>query len=147
MTHKIVKVSYWLVPILLVCLYPLALQAQYGTTQEKQEDKAEKKAEKKGHSAKTITGCLQKGDEPNEFTITGEDGKIWGLHSSNVNLGEHVGHKVAVTGTPAQESKAEEKKEKAEENKEGKMEKAAGKEEYSDLQVSSLKMVSESCTK
>ncbi|HYL16895.1 MAG TPA: hypothetical protein VEV41_27935 [Terriglobales bacterium] len=147
MRHKIVKMSYWLVPILLVCLYPLALQAQYGATQEKQEDKAEKKAEKKGHSAQTITGCLQKGDEPNEFTITDEDGKTWGLRSSKVNLGEHVGHKVTVAGSPAHESKSEEKKEKAEEKKEGKMEKAAEKQEYGDLQVSSLKMVSDSCSK
>jgi glycogen debranching enzyme len=30
---------------------------------------------------KTVTGCLQKGDEPGEVSITGEDGKSWGLRS------------------------------------------------------------------
>jgi len=27
----------------------------------------------------TVTGCLQKGDEPDEFSLTGEDGKTYGL--------------------------------------------------------------------
>src|SRR5207244_948086 len=97
---------------------------------------------------KTITGCLQKGDQPDEFTITGDDGKTWGLRSGGkVNLSEHIGHKVTITGSPMRESKAEEKKEKAEEKKEGTMEKAAEKHEYGDLRVSSVKMVSDSCSK
>jgi len=29
----------------------------------------------------TVTGCLQKGDEANEFSITGEDGKSYDLTS------------------------------------------------------------------
>jgi hypothetical protein len=62
------------------------------------------------------------------------------LHSKAVKLDEHVGHKVTVTGTMARESKAEEKKE-------GQVEKAAGKEEYGDLRVSNLKMVSKTCNK
>ena len=107
------------------------------TTQEKQEHKA------MSHT-KTVTGCLQKGDEPGEFSITGEDGKTWGLRSSNVKLEEHVGHKVTVTGSVHHESKTHEK---AEEKKEGQMEKAAGKEEYRDLRVTSLKMVSDTCSK
>jgi len=107
------------------------------TTQEKQEHKA------MSHT-KTVTGCLKKGDEPGEFSITGEDGKTWGLRSSNVKLEEHVGHKVTVTGSVHHESKTHEK---AEEKKEGQMEKAAGKEEYRDLRVTSLKMVSDTCSK
>lgn len=143
MSCKTVKVSYWLVPVLLLCLCPGTLHAQ--ETQEKQESKAEKKA---SHSPKTVTGCLQKGDEPDEFTITGEDGKTWGLRSGGkVNLAEHIGHKVTITGSPIHESKAQEKKEKAEEKQEGKMEKAAQKQEYGDLRVSSVKMVSDSCSK
>ena len=31
-----------------------------------------------------MTGCLQKGDEAGEFSIEGEDGKLWGLRSSTV---------------------------------------------------------------
>jgi hypothetical protein len=126
---------YWLIPILFVSLCPLAV-AQESATQEKQENKAEHK------SVHTVTGCLQKGDEADEFAITGEDGKTWGLRSSSssVKLDDHLGHKVTVTGSATHESKAEEKKE-------GEVEKASSKEEYGDLDVTSLKMVSDTCSK
>ena len=129
MSHK-TKLSYWLIPILFVSLCPLALIAQ---------EKQEKKAEKAAHT-QTVTGCLQKGDEAGEFSITGEDGNTWGLHSTSVKLDQHLGHKVTVTGSTTQESKAEEKKE-------GQVEKASSKQEYADLDVTSLKMVSDSCSK
>jgi hypothetical protein len=90
--------------------------------------------------AKTVTGCLQKGDQPDQFSITGEDGKSFDLLSSTVKLADHVGHQVTVTGSPTREAKAEEKKE-------GQVEKAAGKEELGELRVTSLKMVSQSCAK
>src|ERR1700681_4025670 len=38
------------------------------------ERKAETKQKPMSHT-KTVTGCLKKGDEPNEFAITGEEGK------------------------------------------------------------------------
>lgn len=83
----------------------------------------------------TVTGCLAKGDEANEYSIKGDDGKTYGLYSSKVNLSEHVGHKVTVTGSPTRE------KEKA-----GKAEAKTGMpEESSHLNVSNLKMVSTSC--
>ncbi len=106
-------------------------------TQEKQEHKA------MSHT-KTVTGCLQKGDEPGEYSLKGEDGKTWGLRSKNVKLDEHIGHQVTVTGSAHRESKAQEK---AEEKKEGQMENAAGKKEYGDLRVTNLKMVSDTCSK
>jgi uncharacterized protein YdeI (BOF family) len=88
----------------------------------------------------TVTGCLQKGDEPSAVAIIGEDGRNWELHSTSVKLDEHIGHKVTVTGTVTRESKAQEKKE-------GQVEKAAGKEGYGDLRISSLKMLSKTCSK
>jgi hypothetical protein len=51
---------------------------------------------------------------------------------------------VTVTGSAHRESKAQEK---AEEKKEGQIENAAVKEEYGDLRVTDLKMVSETCSK
>jgi hypothetical protein len=104
--------------------------------------KYEAKQEPTTH-AKTVTGCLQKGDEPNEFSIIGEDGNSWGLRSSSVKLDEHVGHQVTVIGSPARETRAEENKEK----KEGKVENASSKEEYGDLRVTTLKMLSDTCSK
>ncbi len=103
----------------------------------------EKQAQKP-MTIKTLTGCLQKGHEAGDFSITAEDGKTWDLSSTTVKLGEHVGHQVTVTGSAHRESKTAEK---AEEKKEGQVEKAASKEEYGDLLVTDVKMVSETCTK
>jgi len=89
---------------------------------------------------KAVTGCLQKGDQADLFSITGEDGKSWDLRSATVKLDEHVGHKVTVTGSPTREAKAEEKKE-------GQVENAARKEALGELRVTDLKMVSPNCTK
>jgi len=137
MSHRIAKLAFWLIPILCLSLCPIAL-AQ-GTAPEKQE----KKADKSAHT-QSVTGCLQKGDEAGEFSITGEDGKTWGLRSTSVKLDQHIGHQVTVTGSTTHETKAQEK---AEEKKEGQVENAASKAEYADLTVTSLKMVSETCSK
>jgi hypothetical protein len=88
----------------------------------------------------TVTGCLEKGAKPGDVTITGTDGKSYDLQSDSVKLAEHIGHQVAVTGTETREMKAEEKKE-------GQVEKASSKEAYGNLNVTDLKMVSETCTK
>lgn len=86
--------------------------------------------EHRTHGNVTVTGCLQKGDEAGEYSITGEDGKTYGLRSKAVKLGDHLGHKVTVTGR----AKAEEKEEKEK-----------GSKEVADLTVTNLKMISTSC--
>src|SRR5438876_4329076 len=86
----------------------------------------------------TVTGCLQKGDEADEFSITGEDGKTYGLRSSAVDLSKHLGHKVTVTGTLKAESYEKEKGEREENEKKEAVE--AG-----DIRVTNLKMVSDTC--
>jgi hypothetical protein len=88
---------------------------------------------------KTVTGCLTKGSQPGEVTLTTANGKAWELRSDSVKLEEHIGHQVSATGTVTHETKAEEKKE-------GRMETAASKEAYGDLNVTEVKMVSETCT-
>jgi len=128
MSHKIAKLAFWLIPILCLSLCPVALIAQTAAP--------EKKAEK----SQTVTGCLQKGDEAGEFSIKGEDGKTWGLRSTSVKLDQHIGHQVTVTGSTTHETKAEEKKE-------GQVENAGSKTEYADLTVTTLKMISDSCSK
>jgi hypothetical protein len=92
-------------------------------------------ARKLATQTKTITGCLQKGYEPDEFQITGEDRKVWGLRSSAVKLEGHLGHKVTVSGLITHKLKA------------GETKTAAGKQESGDLRVTSLTMVSETCGK
>jgi len=79
----------------------------------------------------TVTGCLQKGDEPGEYAITGEDGKSYGLRGKNVDFSKHLGHKVAVTGIKMHHEN------EAKEN--------GAKEEDMHLNVSSLKHISDTC--
>jgi hypothetical protein len=88
--------------------------------------------------SKTVTGCLQKGDEAGEYSITGEDGKTYGLRSKTVKLSQHLGHKVTVTGTFRAESGEKEKGEAEEHEKKESTE--AG-----DIRVTDLKMVSDKC--
>jgi hypothetical protein len=90
-------------------------------------------------SAAQVTGCLQKGNEAGGYTITGEDGKVWELRSKSVDLSQHVGHKVKVSGHAHQNSQSQESKMQADESKE------ANGQSYQDLSVTSLKMVSDSC--
>jgi len=119
-----------LVRLFILLAFALALSAYVTPTASAQEKMAGGKT--------TVTGCLQKGDEPGEYSITGEDGKTYGLRSKAVNLSQHLGHKVTITGTLRPES-AEKEKGEAEEHE--KKEAA----EAGDIRVTSLKMVSDTC--
>jgi hypothetical protein len=99
-------------------------------------------AQEKSASGKTtVTGCLQKGDEAGEYSITGENGKTYGLRSKAVILSEHIGHKVTVTGTLRAESAEKEKDKKGEAEEHEKKESS----EAGDMRVTNLKMVSDKC--
>jgi hypothetical protein len=90
----------------------------------------------------TITGCLQKGTESEGYYLISKQGKHWELYSNpDVSLADHVGHTITVTGTVAHRSATQEEKSQPNEKKE------TGSRKHADLQVSSLKHVSDSCTK
>ena len=100
---------------------------------------------KSASHTETVTGCLQKGDEAGEFSLTSAAEPVSEPEQPQpdpraAELDQHVGHKVTVSGPVTRESKAEEKKE-------GQLENASGKEEYGELRVTSLKMVSATCSK
>jgi hypothetical protein len=105
--------------VLALAFGPIALNAQDSSTKAKTGE------------AVTVTGCLQKGDEAGEYSLTGENGKKYGLHSKT-DLSKHLGHKVTVTGTKM----LDEDEEKHE---------AGKKTEYADLRVTNIKHISESC--
>ena len=93
-------------------------------------------------TTQTVTGCLQKGLESGGFFVIGENDKHWELYpSGDVSLAEHVGHTVTLTGTVAHRTAAQETKSQPSEKKE------MGKKQHADLQVSGVKMVSETCSK
>lgn len=103
----------------------------------------------------TLTGCLQKADEENEFVITDKSGKKYELISKTVDLAEHVGHTVTVKGTEVAAAEAEkyeakgeknEAKEQKNEAKEEKNEKAETEEGHEHVKVTSLAMVSTKCS-
>lgn len=119
-TNKWAK--YIVTAVLALGLSSLALAAQ------------ENQTKTKSRKSMTVTGCLQKGDEAGEYSITAEDGKRYGLHpSKTVDLSKHLGHKVTVTGFKMREEN--EAKEKHE----------AGGGEAADLRVTSVKHISETC--
>lgn len=93
-----------------------------------------------GSASKTVTGCLQKGVEADGFYIISNEKKHWELYpQSGVSLAEHVGHTVSVTGTVAHRSADEEKVSQPNEKQE------AGKNKHADLNVTSVKHVSDTC--
>ena len=49
----------------------------------------------------SLTGCLNKGTAKETFDLKTKDGKTYPLTSSTVQLSQHVGHTVTVTGAPA----------------------------------------------
>jgi ABC-type sugar transport system substrate-binding protein len=99
-------------------------------------------ASDKMSSDQTVTGCVQQGQETNGFFLVTSDGKHWELYpSGDVSLAEHVGHTVTVTGSTMHRTAAQEKVSQPFEKKE-----IAGKD-HGDWQVTSVKMVSETCSK
>ena len=117
----------------------LLVAAASATTMRAQE--AEKTTHKK---VRTLSGCLQKGDSEKEFKLTDAKGDNWEVKSDAVNLAEHVGHSVKVTGVvsnAAAHGAKEDAKEKAAEHGVG------DAAEHGHLTATSVKMVSESCSK
>ncbi len=99
-------------------------------------------ADEKAPATQTVTGCLQKGTEPEGFFLISTENKHWELyHNSAVSLADHIGQTITVTGTLAHRSKAQEEKSQPYEQKE------IGGRQHGDLQVSSVKVVSSTCSK
>jgi|HubBroStandDraft_6_1064221.scaffolds.fasta_scaffold1492356_1 hypothetical protein len=92
---------------------------------------------------RTITGCLQTGDDANEFKLTGQDGGKWDVKSDNVKLAPHSGHTVTVTAVVSNASAHGAKEDIKDEAKEHGV--AKNSTETGDLTVTTLKMVSKSC--
>ena len=128
MSLKIVRLGLWIA----LLLVPVVVFAQDNTAPSHPNGSA------KGPEV-SATGCLQKGGEAGGYFLTGADGKTCELTGSKVNLADHVGHKVTVSGQQVQHSEEQEAKVATHEKAE-----AAGNQ-YADMHVSSLKMVSSSC--
>ena len=94
---------------------------------------------------RTLTGCLQKSEDANEFNLTTKSGATWEVKSDSVKLEEHAGHTVAVTGVVSHVKAHAMKEDAKAEMKEHGMDKDA--KEHGHMTVTALKMVSETCQK
>lgn len=124
---------------LLLCLILLVAGAAWTSAQD-----TATTTKGKAHT-RAITGCLSQGDDKNEFMLTGKDGSTWEVRSDAVSLADHVGHTVTATGTvnnTAMHNMKEDAKDTAQD---------AGmkhdNKEHGHLQVTDVKMVSDSCSK
>jgi len=94
---------------------------------------------------RTLTGCLQKGDDANEYQLTTAKGGTWEITSDSLKLGDHLGHTVRITGVvpnAKMHGMKEDAKAEAKEHGMGK-----NSTEHGHLTVTDLTMVSETCKK
>ena len=94
---------------------------------------------------RTLTGCLQKGDDANEYKLTTTKGGTWEIKSDTVKLGDHVSHTVTITGVVSNATLHGAKEDVKAETKEHGMDKDST--EHGHMTVTHLKMFSESCSK
>jgi hypothetical protein len=115
--------------------------AQYGGAQ------AEKEKQKPAAKAHTMTGCLEKGTEPDTFRLTNVEGtgpKTVELHAeADKKLAAHVGHTIAITG-PAIDPKTIQKGTTGRTDPAAAEEKKTAAEHH--MRVDSIKMISEKCS-
>jgi hypothetical protein len=105
------------------------------------QDDAKKTTHKK---VRTLTGCLQKTDDPNEYRLTTKAGATWEIKSDSVKMASHVGHTVTVTGVVPDATLHGLKEDTKTEAKEHGIENDST--EHGHLTVTGLKMVSPSCS-
>ena len=117
------RLSMWFAPLVFLSLLPVLLSAQ----------------EMGGKQPTAVTGCLKQGSTDTGFYLMAQDGKMYEIMAHGVNLKEHVGHTVTVTGHSVKLSEAQEAKKAATEKAE------AGSSSYVDFQATGVKMVSSSC--
>ena len=92
---------------------------------------------------RTVTGCLSKGDDANEYMLTADDGSTWEVRSSSVSLGDHVGHKVAATGVVSNATMHNLKEDAKDAAHDAHMKKS--ETEHGHMKITDVQMVSESC--
>ena len=129
MLRKFARFFLWMLPMLFV---GLTLASSYAAAQSGNGNMS---------TTQTVTGCLQKGLEPGGYFLVTSD-KHWELYeNSKVSLADHVGQTVTVTGTLPTRSAAQEEKSQPYEKKE------TGTRMHGDFQVSTVNVVSQTCSK
>ena len=92
---------------------------------------------------RTLTGCLQKAGDANDYNLTTKGGGTWEVKSDSVKLAPHVGHTVTLTGVVPNATLHGLKEDVKGEAKEHGVDKDST--EHGHLTVTNAKMVSDSC--
>ena len=92
-----------------------------------------------------ITGCLSQGNDQNEFVLTAQNGNTWEVSSDAVSLAPHVGHTVTATGTVKSAAMHNMKEDAKDAAQDAGMKK--DNKEHGHLEITDVKMVSDSCSK
>ena len=124
---------------LLLCLIVVCTASMWATAQDTST------APKGKAETRTITGCLAKGEDANEFLLTGQDGSTWEIKSKSVPLAEHVGHTISATGVVANSTAHNMKEDTKDMAHDTGMTKT--NTEHGHFKVTDVKMVSDSCSK
>jgi hypothetical protein len=98
----------------------------------------------KAHT-RSITGCLSQGNDQNEFVLTAQNGNTWEVSSDAVSLAPHVGHTVTATGTVKSAAMHNMKEDAKDAAQDAGMKK--DNKEHGHLEITDVKMVSDSCSK
>jgi hypothetical protein len=93
---------------------------------------------------RTLTGCLQKGEDANEYNFAAKGGGTWEIKSDTVKLDEHVGHTVKIVGVVSNATAHGMKEDMKEEMKEHGMNKHTS--ERGHMTVTHLTMVGDTCS-
>jgi hypothetical protein len=101
-------------------------------------------AKGKAHT-RSITGCLSQGDDKDEFLLTAQDGSTWEVRSDAVSLAPHVGHTVTATGTVRAAAMHNMKEDAKDAAQDAGMKK--DNKEHGHMEITDVKMVSDSCSK
>lgn len=132
-----------LLSILILGILPLGLSAQ---SQSQSNDAQSGQAEANPPRVATppiqilVSGCLKRGHDGGYY-ISDRNGTTWALSSTKIDLSEHVMHAVTVTGKPAGLTQP-----LPQSNQSGNAESSGGSSQRG-LQVLTLKMLSNSCTR
>ena len=105
------------------------------------QDSGKKTTHKK---VRTLTGCLRKTDDANEYQLTTKAGATWEIKSDSVKMSPHDGHTVTVTGVVPDATLHGLKEDTKTEAREHGIDKDST--EHGHLTVTGLKMVSSSCS-
>ena len=108
------------------------------------QEKESTEAKASHQKTRTLTGCLAKGEDADEYKLTTAKGGTWEVRSeSGVSLAEHVGHTVTLTGAVSHPDMHGMKEDTKSEMKEHGMKDSD--KEHGHLTATDVKMVSDSC--